>query len=304
MNQLYKNILALTVVVACSLFAKGQTPSGQLFEYPHIPESLESLTDRSNFFIENFWQHANMKSAFSHVSKLNDAFLVYASLMPHASASVVHQSINNLIKEVSKNPKNLLTLAEIAEGALYADTARIQCDECYLPFAKAVASNGKISKAERARYEYQAKSLEHSQVGMEAPDIEWTTPDGEHQKLSGLADKAYVLIFVNDPDCDECALARTRLQADYNLNMLLDKGLLKVVSLYPGEPADEWKSQVSQYNKRWIIGATPNIDEMLDLRQTPTFYYLNAKHEILSKTLSVDGLLEAFASVRRKMIPD
>lgn len=300
----FPRTIILTLAATTAICASADTPQGQLFEYPNIPESIENFTERSNYFIENFWKRANLKSAFSHLSKLNEAFLVYANLMPHADATVVHRSIDGLIKEVNKNPKNMLSLAEIAEGAFYADTARIQCDECYLPFARAVAANGKIGKAERARFEYQAKALEHSQVGMTAPDIRWRTPEGTTGSLSELPQRAYVLLFVNDPDCDDCQLARTRLQADFNLNMLLDKGLIKVVNIYPGEATDEWKAQTAGYNKRWIVGATPDIDEILDMRQTPTFYYLNPKHEILSKTLSVDGLLEAFASVRRKMIPD
>lgn len=302
MKTIYKIILTLASTFA--LNATAQTSNGQLFEYPQIPESLQTLTERSNYFIENFWKRANMKSAFSNIGKLNEAFLMYTNLMPHAEAEVVHRSIDNLIKEVSKNPQNLVTLAEIAEGALYADTARVICDECYLPFAQAVASNSKINKAIRSRYEYQARALEHSQVGMVLDNLGWITPDGTKGNIAQLPPKAYVLIFVNDPDCDECRLARTRLQADYNLNMLIDKGLLNVVSLYPGDPTEEWKSGVSDYNKRWIVGATPDIDEILDLRQTPTFYYLNGKHEILSKTLNVDGLLDAFALVRKKMIPD
>ena len=74
---------------------------------------------------------------------MQKAFDDYVALIPYADAQTVHQSIDNLIKTVGKNPKNLLTLAEMAEGALYADTAAITCDECYLPFAQAVAANRK-----------------------------------------------------------------------------------------------------------------------------------------------------------------
>ena len=298
-----KHILLASCIAGFAFQSKADTPAGQLFEYPSIPESLENLTDRSNFFIENFWKRANFKSAFSHRQKFAEAFKVYSSLLPHASAEVVHASIDNLIAQVKKSPQNLLTLAEIAEGALYADTARIQCDECYLPFARAAADNKKIPAAQRARFEYQARALENSQVGMVAPDITWTDSDGISHSLSELSPRAYVLIFINDPDCDDCVLARTRLQADFNLNVLLDNGLIKVLSLYPEEPTDQWRESVKGFNPRWLVGAAPNIDEKLDLRQTPQFYYLNGKHEILSKVLNVDGLLEAFASVRSKMIP-
>ena len=271
------------------------------FEYPKVPESLESLNDKSNFFIENFWKRCNLKSAFSSKQNMEGAFRDYVSFMPFADAEVVHNSIDKLISEVQKNPKNLLTLGEIAEATLYSDTAKLICDECYLPFAKAVAGNKKISKAEKARFEYQASALGGSQVGMTAPDFEFTRPDGTTGRLSELPKGAYVLLFINDPDCTECELARMRLSADVNLNDLIDSGNLIVLSIYPGEPDDDWKSRTTIYNKKWIVGAMPEIDEMYDMRNPPVIYYLNGMHKILSKNFDIDNLLEAFRQVNAKM---
>ena len=117
----------LSAVLALGFSCNGaaQTTSDKLFEYPSIPENLETLSDRSNFFIENFWKRANLKSAFSSLGKLRMAFGDYVNLMPYADADVVHKSIDELLAQVNKNPKNLLSLAEIAEGALYADSANI-----------------------------------------------------------------------------------------------------------------------------------------------------------------------------------
>ncbi len=302
MKQL-RNIILCGVTLMCgSLSTFAQTEKAETyFQYPSVPENLETLTERSNFFIENFWKRCNLKSAFSSHTKMQQAFNDYTSFMPYAEATVVHQSIDKLIAEVNKNPKNMLLLAEFAEGAFYADTARIVCDECYLPFAQAVANNKKISKAEKARFEYQAKALAQSQVGMTAPDFEWTTPTGEKGQLSQLPKNSYVLLFFNDPECDACELARVRLAADVNLNELIDKQMLTVVSIYPGEITDEWIERTSIYNKKWVVGAAPEVDEIYDMRNPPVIYYLNGKHEILSKTFEIDNLLEAFRVVSNKL---
>lgn len=291
---------AAALMAPFDLSAQTDAPA-TYFQYPSVPDNLETLTDRSNFFIENFWQRCNLKSAFSSRAKMQQAFNDYASFMPYADAEVVHKSIDKLIAEVSKNPKNLVSLAEMAEGAFYADTARIVCDECYLPFAKAVVDSRKVPKAEKARFEYQAKSLGLSQVGMTAPDFTWTTPDGSKGRLSELPRGAYVLLFFNDSDCDECELARVRLAADPNLNDLIDQKLLNVVSIYPGDITDEWIDRTSVYNKKWVVGAAPEIDEIYDMRNPPVIYYLNGKHEILSKTFDIDSLLEAFRVVKNKI---
>lgn len=307
MNQTTRIILSSVIALTYVLVVKPQKMYAQnataqtYFEYPKVPDNIETLTERSNFFIEHFWERCNMKSAFSSKAKMAEAFNDYISFMPYADASVVHSSIDRLIASVSKNPQNLLTLAEIAEGTLYADTARIACDECYLPFAQAVANNRKISKAEKARFEYQANALSASQVGMTAPELVYTRPDGTKGKLSELTPGAYVLLFFNDPDCTECELARVRLSADANLNDLVTSGKIIVLSIYPGEPDDDWRDRTSVYNSRWEVGAVPDADESYDMRNPPVIYYLNGEHKILSKTFDIDNLIEAFRQVNAKI---
>ena len=92
-----------------------------------------------------------------------------------------------------------------------------------------------------------------------------------------------------------------RLSADVNLNDLIDTGNLIVLSIYPGEADDTWKDRTSVYNKKWIVGAMPQIDELYDMRNPPVIYYLNGSHKILSKNFDIDNLLEAFRQVNAKM---
>ncbi len=291
-----RRIIALAAIALSAGMAQAQT----LFPYPTVPESIEGLTPRSDYMMEHFWDRCDLNSVFSSVKKFQGAFSDYVDLMPFASGEAMNSSVESFLKTVGKKPKNLLTVAEMAEGLLYSDTAHVRCDECYLPFAKAVASNKKLSKAEKARFEYQAKVLERSQVGMTAPDITYTTREGKVERLSDIPNGPYVLIFINDPTCDECAMARVRLQADYALNSLIDKGLIKVLSLYPGDYDPDWAEQAKDYSHRWIVGAAPDADEYFDMRNPPVFYYLNGNHKILSKSLAVDNLIEAFRRVNER----
>lgn len=297
-----KHIFAsLVVLVATVVNSQAQEQRATYFPYPTVPESLTTLADRTSYLVEHFWEHCNWKSAFSSKQKLAGAFADYASFIPYANAETVHASIASLLKGLEKNPAGLLAIAEMAEGQFYADTAAIECDECYYPFAKAVADNGKLSKTDKARFVYQAEILGASQVGMDAPDFTYTTPDGQTGKLSDAPAGAYVLLFFNDPDCTDCELARVRLQADYSLNDLIDRGVLKVVSVYPGEPDDAWKEAAKTYSSRWTVGASPDVDNVYDMRRSPTIYYLNGQHKILSKSFDIDNLLVAFKQVNDKM---
>ena len=141
----------------------------KFFEYPQAPESLTTLSQRANFVVEHFWDRCNLKSAFSSRDKMAKAFRDYVTYMQFATKDTTITSINKLIKEVQKKPKNMLTLAQIAEETLYGDSALFWSDELYLQFTNAVIKTKKISKADKARYEHHTKILTNSLTNSTLP---------------------------------------------------------------------------------------------------------------------------------------
>lgn len=293
----FLTILYIALIVP-TVAAVAQQPSADtLFPYPVAPDSMKTLQDRCSYVVEHFWDKCNMRQAFSHRVKLNDAFGHYVELLPYASAEVAHRSVDRLLEGNSRNPEYLLGLAQMAEGYLYSDTARMSIDEIYVKFINAVNNCKKIKNADKARYQAQGLILNNCQVGMTAPDIELTMADGTSTHLDSITD-AHIILFFNDPDCGDCALARTRLSADWNISQFIKRGQLKIVSVFPGEPDDEtWTSYRSRIPAEWISGAAPDADRLYDLRQPPVIYYLDRQHKILSKTMTAQQLIDAFAAI-------
>ena len=228
------------------------------FQYPQAPENLTTLSQRANYVVEHFWDKCNLKSAFSSRDKMTKAFRDYITYMQFAAKDTTISSINNLIKTVQKTPKNMLTLGEIAEETLYGDSAMFWSDELYLYFANAVINTKKLSKAEKARYKHHSTVLTNSMVGSKLPNFTFTTPKGEKVEFDSVNAPAIILFF-NDIECADCQLAKVRLATNINLNKLIDKGIIKIVTIYPGEPSNEWKAEVESYPNNWINGANENI---------------------------------------------
>lgn len=266
------------------------------FQYPQAPENLTSLTQRANYVVEHFWDKCNLTSAFSSRAKMTKAFQDYITYMQFASKDTTLISINKLIKEVQKKPKNMLTLAQIAEETLYGDSAIFWSDELYLQFATAVNNTKKLSKAEKARYKHQETVLTNSLVGSIAPNFKITTPDGNELQFDSIKAPAIILFF-NDIECTDCRLAKVRLATDINLNKLIDRGVIKIVSIHPGEASEEWITEANNYPKNWIVGACEDIYDMFDMRTTPTIYQLDDKHKIVAKNLNVDGILNVVGNI-------
>lgn len=266
------------------------------FQYPQAPENLTTLSQRANYVVEHFWDKCNLKSAFSSRDKMAKAFRDYITYMQFAAKDTTISSINNLIKAVQKTPKNMLTLGEIAEETLYGDSAMFWSDELYLYFANAVINTKKLSKAEKARYKHHSTVLTNSMVGSKLPNFTFTTPKGEKVEFDSVNAPAIILFF-NDIECADCQLAKVRLATNINLNKLIDNGVIKIVTIYPGEPSKEWETEVESYPNNWIIGANEDIYDMFDMRTSPTIYQLDDKHTIIAKNLNVEGIISVVGNI-------
>lgn len=285
----------LSVIMPGVICAQNDEP---LFPYPTVPEdSKMNLHERCNFVVYNFWDRCNIKESFSTLGRLDKAFGTWLSFMPYATADTVHLAIDRYIAAVEKAaPKEMLQVGKMAERWLYGDTAQFMSEEIYEPFCEAVVRSKKVPKADKARFEAQLKILQSSALGKVVPPFSYTTPNGDKHNLGDVV-ASRVILFFNDPDCFDCRMLKTRLSADHNLNWLLEHGLVKLVSIYPSEPDDEWRNDVAGYPETWEVGASGDVDTYFDLSSTPVLYYLDGKHKVLGKNIAADNLIYALGLI-------
>lgn len=292
-------LLILAVLSAIAVSPDGgyaQNNSDRLFPYPEPPKDMANLYERCNYLVYKFWDQCDLKSALSSKAKLNKAFGDWLGFMPYASADTVHLAIDNFHKSFKKDGKLALEIARMAEAWLYSDTAAYLSDELYGRFVDAAVANKKIPVAERSHYEAQKLMIDNSSIGSKLPDIKLTAADGT--VTSFYADSAdNTLLMVYPADCLDCSFARVRLSADMVLNQLNDQGVVRVVTLFAGEPDAEFSANVASFPPKWINVASPETERYFDMRFKPSLYYLDKEHKIIGKHLKVDDILEAFRSL-------
>ena len=286
------------MALAAALSVGAQTDGGKLFPYPVVPDDIQRLDERCDYLVSHFWDRCNFKQAFSSMNKLSEAFNDFLPPVPFASADTVHAAIDRLIANVKKSPDQTLKLAKIAERWLYSDSAEFRSEEVYLPFARAVAQNKKINGAERARFEQQVQLIENSGLGAKVKDLPFTTPEGFKSNLGELT-APNILLFINDPTCDDCAMARLRLSADINANRLIEQGVLQIVSIYPDAADNEWLQASASYPANWIVGAMPDADMYFSLRTIPQFYFLDGDHKVIAKDFPIENIFRALAALAK-----
>lgn len=288
-KRIFALILFIASIAGSTVVAQQQTDT--YFPYPIVPDSISTLQARTDYLLEHFWDFCDFKKAFSSRQKMAGAFKDYLSFMPHASAKQAHRSVSRLLKSLEKQPDDLLFLARKAEEYIHSDTAEIYSDELYLPFAVAVSSNKRIDKAVREQFTHQARILSGSQTGMPAPAFNFTDRSGAASVFLPDSTAEVTILFFNDPDCMDCTVARSRLNADIRASNFIKDGVMRVVAITPGEPDENWKQMAESYPESWIVGAAPDVDEIYDIPTTPTFYVIDDEHKIALKRIDINTLL-------------
>jgi len=290
-----KRILLPLIIALAAQAAHGA--DGDLFPYPVPPADMASLQERCDYLVTHFWDRADIKSAMSKSEKLNNTFGDWIGFMPYASADTVYSAIGRLMHKVRKSGPQALHLARLAENWVYSDTSQYHSEDIFYHFAKAAADNHKIGGADRARFERAARIIDNTRQGGRLKHLTWVTRDGNKASIDTIHTQV-ILLFFNDTDCDDCALARVRFSADHNINKLISSGLLTVLSIEPAEASAEWREAAAGQPDNWIKGACDDADEWYELRSTPAFYLLDARHKVLAKGYNTDGIIRALAAVR------
>lgn len=254
-----------------------------LFEYPTAPEELESLSDKSNYLVQHFWDSFDFKNKQAvDQNALNDAFRVYVTPLMWAEADKSLASLNKLLNNISKNPTLLQQFARAAEENLYGPRAEYWVDDIYVEVLNSVLKNKKIPEKKREKYARQLHILNNSKVGNTAPSFSFKSATGENNNYFPMSTPT-LLIFGNPLDPD-WTLRRLRLETNVNLSEALDKGKINILYIVTG-PLDGWQKETTNYPSKWVVGEADNITDEVDVRSLQSAYVIGSEGKILAKNL-------------------
>lgn len=285
-KTLYILVLVLTLF---QIPIKSQTilEVEPLFEYPTAPEELETIQDKCNYLVKNFWNNFDSKKK-KPVDQyaLNEAFEVYCTAFQFASAKEIESSLNKLLKNLSGNQIMLMQFCKAAEENLYGPRADMWSDELYLRFLDAVIKDKKIPAVRKTRYVNQAGALRSSSVGSTAPSFDFKDAQGESKMYFPMSTPT-LLIFGN-PENTDWILSRLKMDSNFNLDEALKQGKVNILFIVDKNLAN-WQDKVTNYNSRWTIGEAENISSLYDLRLTPTIYLVDSMGKIVNKNLGPEA---------------
>lgn len=295
MKHYLKKIIGGSILIGAALYASLEPAKAEvvyvdpLFTYPVAPEELENIMDKSNWLMQHFWDSLDFKKKEPlNQAALNDAFRVYSLPMQFAEKTEVEISVDNLLKKIQKNPTFAIQFMKGAEDNLYGPKASIWIDEVYMKFLNAYIKNKKIKSPRKIRYERQLKQLENSKVGATPTNFTFTTPLGNPGKFEPRG--VFTVIEFGDPDCEDCRMAKLKLDTDVTFSSLVDRGLVNMMFIAV-DPEQGWETKMASYPEKWVVGASSDVAEIYDLRQSPSFYVIGKDGKIMAKNINLDQVM-------------
>ncbi len=283
--------LFLTLILFSVISGARAQQTDTPFAYPAVPDSISNFNDRADYFVSHFWDRVDLKRAFSSKEKMARAFSDFIAPMGITQADTAYSAVDRLMHRLDRQPADQLFIVSLAESALYSDSASLPADELYTRFLGPLLANKKIDKTAKLRYQAQFDQLSNSLIGHPLGELRFTDREGRSVRFIPREGQALIIYF-NDPDCDDCHLTRVRLAADTRANELIEQGELAILALTPGEPDERWKEKAKELPEGWLAGADPDLDMKLDLRAgVPSFYLVDEHGIIRAKALTINNLL-------------
>ena len=282
------SIFSTIILLLSSANAMGQST---LFEYPTAPDTCSNIESRCNYSVQHFWDNCNLTKPFDaqNDSLLMEAVITYFDIMKAgANVNVSLASVRDLMFKSQANHDNFIKILSMAEYILfYHDYDFI--DDLYLTFAKSGADATWMKKENRNHYADQVKRIEASKLGGQIYNFELTSITGARKHLLDLkgAAKLYVVMFSANGDSGS-SIERMRLNTDIAFSKAVESGQIEVINIVVGDTPKKWDSDSQSYSETWIVGASKEALEKLDLRIMPCIFILDENFNVIAKNKTVD----------------
>lgn len=252
--------------------------------------------------INSFWTDYDFKDRklIDHPELIQKPVLSFVNLLNGYSPQNTKQAIGLLMDKLLVADTLVIkyTVDEVLEKFLYRADSPIRNEYYYLTIVDCILKDTKISTIDKERFIYQRKLITSNQVGNVANNFNYVTEDGHNGTLADIKAE-YVLIYFNNPDCDECKRVKELLENSPEITSSIETGKLTILSVYIDKNLTVWRK--AKYPKEWINSCNEDQsimnNSLYDLRAIPSLYLIDKDKRVIIK----DGILEDIIVILKQM---
>lgn len=252
-----------------------------------MPVTLTAPEDRAAYLSLHYWDHFDFAdtSLISRPEITEQAFVDFLSVLPYTNQAPA--AVDTLFRRAATGQEMLYHFIGLSDKYLYEPNSPMHDEELHILVLRALLDNPRLSDTDKTRPRYLLEMAMKNRPGDVAADFTITCRDGRHRLLSGIkAD--YVLVYFNDPDCEDCHRVKELLSSSPVVNGLLESGRLKLLSVCVEGKTPAWEK--ADFPKSWIdgydAGQRLTREQVYDLKAMPTLYLLDAEKRVILKDAS------------------
>ena len=275
-------------LASCS-YAQEQQKKTKEFHLPDVPVTLTAPEDRADYLSLHYWDHFDFAdtSLISRPEITEQVFVDFISVLPYSSKA--QTAVDTLFCRALVSNEMIEHFIALTDKYLYEPNSPMHNEELHILFLRALVNNPDLGELDKMRPRHQLEMALKNRPGDVAADFTVVCRDGKQKRLSDIqAD--YVLIYFNDPDCEDCHRVKELLSLSPAVNGLLKSGRLKLLSVCVEGKTPGWEK--TEFPSGWIdgydAGQRLTREQVYDLKAMPTIYLLDAEKRVILK----DALFE------------
>lgn len=275
-------IIALVALVSCGGAQKPKSAEQSASSTVELSPEQEL-----QHILDHYWDGFDFDNAEA-LKELNREEIVYAisqfvSIMPEEEAD---SRMRELIRRASTSHDMLDYFYTVCEIVLHNPNSPLRNDEYYIPVLEELVASPLLDEYERIAPAYDLEIALKNRIGREATDFVYTLEDGSEHRLHDIKANYTILLFSN-PECPLCGEIMQQIASSELLSVLMQSGVVKVLTLYPDPDIDHWRKYLDNIPAEWIRaydkGQILTNERLYNLSAIPALYLLDSRKRVLVK---------------------
>lgn len=297
-------VVAALAMVSCGQNSKTATDNTQPtsaateLTFPNItvPEMLPAA-DRVQYLAEHYWDRFDFQdTTFCDKPDVTEqAYANYLDVLRYVDPAIAQQSVGALMQKAQIDSVMFDYFVSLSDKYLYDPNSPFRNDELLIPALEAMIASPLLDEAEKIRPQAQLDMAQKNRIGHKANDFTYTLHDGRSGRMYSI-EAEYLIIFINNPDCPACKAIREQICASPMLSEMIERGVMKVLAIYPDEDITAWLNYRHNIPVSWINSYDKRLrlrdEELYDLKAIPSLYLLDAEKRVMLKDCNLVPQIE------------
>ncbi|MDR2680853.1 MAG: DUF5106 domain-containing protein [Tannerella sp.] len=298
-------ILAFTITSLCSARQpdednRASRPDDVLRKMlPAIPDDITEPSQRAAWLVLHYWDKYDFGDTVFLMTDnlLERSFVDYVDVLSLVPGDAVDKSVALLMKKAEEQRTVFLFLSKLSERYLYEPDSPVCDEEKLIPFLQQVIKSSLLSDTEKIRPGFLLESIMKNRVGHTANDFTYTLKDEKTGMLHAV-NADYVLLYFNDPECEDCLMMTRKLMVSPVINGFIKQGKLKILAVYTNDDLKAWKEHAASVPISWIYsrdaGQKINMGGIYNIKRFPAIYLLDKDKKVILKDTAFEKLEDYF----------